>query len=72
MAYTWQYYDLILAAVAASLLIGLVVGYATSVSFLLAVLGASLVAIAVIGHGMFVNGPVDEFADLADEVEALN
>jgi len=32
----------------------------------------ALVAVAFIGHGLFVNGPVDEVDDLAEEVDALN
>lgn len=40
--------------------------------FLGGVTVAGLLAVAVIGHGLFVNGPVDDPADLADEVDALN
>jgi len=32
----------------------------------------ALVAVALIGYGLFVNGPVDEVDDLAEEVETLN
>ena len=72
MDYTWQYYDLVLAGIAVSLLLGGGLGFATALSPLVAIVGASLVAIALIGHGLFVNGPVDDPADLTDEVEALN
>ncbi|WP_435359949.1 hypothetical protein [Haloarchaeobius sp. DFWS5] len=72
MGYTWQYYDLVLFAVAASLLTGVGVGTLTDVSMSLAIVSTGLVAAAVIGHGMFVNGPVDAPADLTDEVDALN
>ena len=72
MDYTWQYYDLVLVAIAVSLLLGASIGYATALSPAVAIVGASLVAIVVIAHGLFVNGPVDGPEDLADEVEALN
>ncbi|WP_435334316.1 hypothetical protein [Haloarchaeobius sp. TZWWS8] len=70
--YTWQYYDLVLAAVAVSLLAGVAIGSFTTVSMSLSVVSTGLVAAAVIGHGLFVNGPVDAPDDLTDEVEALN
>ncbi|KZN25692.1 hypothetical protein A4G99_04370 [Haladaptatus sp. R4] len=72
MAYTWQYYDLVLGGIAVSMFFGVGVGYLTSVSLTAAVIGAALVAVAIIGHGLFVNGPVDEPTDLTKEVETLN
>jgi hypothetical protein len=72
MDYTWQYYDRVLFGIVASMFLGELVGYATGVSLLVAVVAASLVAIAIITHGLFVNGPVDGPEDLAEEVEALN
>jgi len=72
MGYTWQYYDLVLLGVFASMGVGLAVGTFTEVAATTAVLGAGLVAVAFIGHGLFVNGPVDGTDDLTDEVEALN
>lgn len=72
MDYTWQYYDLVLFGIVASMVLGGLVGYATGISLLVAVVGASLVAIAIITHGLFVNGPVDRPEDLTEEVEALN
>ena len=72
MAYTWQYYDVVLLGVAVSLALGTGVGLLTTVPLTLAVTGAGLVAIALIGHGLFVNGPVDEPADLTNEVDRLN
>lgn len=72
MGYTWQYYDLVLLAIAASMGLGIVVGLFTPLSLVLSVLAFGTVTMAVMAHAMFVNGPVDEPADLADEVEGLN
>ncbi|KAB1198980.1 MULTISPECIES: hypothetical protein [Haloferax] len=72
MDYTWQYYDLVLAGIFGSLVVGVFVGQFTTVHPTTAIVGFSFVAAAVMGHGLFVNGPVDEPADLADEVDALN
>ncbi|QPV61914.1 hypothetical protein I7X12_14290 [Halosimplex litoreum] len=72
MAYTWQYYDLVLLGVFASMSVGGAVAALTSVAATTSVLAAGFVAVALIGHGLFVNGPVDGADDLTDEVEALN
>ncbi|WP_266078158.1 hypothetical protein [Haladaptatus caseinilyticus] len=72
MAYTWQYYDLVLFGIAASMSIGAGIGILTSVSLPMAIIAAGIVASAIIGHGLFVNGPVDEPRDLANEVDVLN
>lgn len=72
MEYTWQYYDLVLFAVAASMLCGAGIGVTTAVALPTAVTAAGVVAAALIGHALFLNGPVDEPSDLADEVDALN
>ncbi|QLH84848.1 hypothetical protein [Halosimplex pelagicum] len=72
MGYTWQYYDLILLGVFASMGAGLAVGTFTEVAATTSVLAAGVVAVALIGHGLFVNGPVDGADDLTDEVDALN
>lgn len=72
MGYTWQYYDLVLAGIAASMLLGGVLGYATALPLPTAVIAAGVVAAAIIGHGLFVNGPVDDASDLAGEIDALN
>ena len=69
--YSIQYYDLVLVGVLASLLAGLAVGWLTAVPVaasvpLFAVLGA-----AIIGHGLFVNGPVDGAGDLRERVDAF-
>jgi hypothetical protein len=72
MSYTWQYYDLVLVGIVASMALGVGIGYLTAVSLSLSVIGAGFVAVAIIGHGLFVNGPVDEPSDLTNEVETLN
>jgi hypothetical protein len=70
MAYTVQYYDLLLLAIAGAMGGGTVVGLFTPVSVQTAVIGAGVLGAALVGHGLFVNGPVDEPTDLTDEVEA--
>ncbi|WP_439028003.1 hypothetical protein [Haloarchaeobius sp. DT45] len=70
--YTWQYYDLVLLAVASSMVTGVGVGMLTAVSMSLAIVSTGLVAAAIIGHGLFVRGPIDDPQDLTDEVDTLN
>lgn len=70
--YTWQYYDVILLGVFVSVALGVAVGLFTSVPPSVSVAGFGLVAAAFIGHGLFVNGPVDDASDLTDEVDTLN
>ena len=72
MGYTWKYYDLVLIGVGLSMLIGGSIGVLTSLSVRLTVSVAGLVALLIMGHGMFVNGPVDEPEDFKEEVETLN
>ncbi|SFG56277.1 hypothetical protein SAMN04488063_2426 [Halopelagius inordinatus] len=70
--YTWQYYDVILIGVFVSMALGVLVGLFTSIPPSVSVAGFGLVSAAFIGHGLFVNGPVDDASDLTDEVDALN
>lgn len=72
MGFTWQYYDLVLGAIFLSVALGAVVGVLSPVPLATAVAGAAVVSVALIGHALFVAGPVDEVGDLAEEVEALN
>ncbi|SDN19217.1 hypothetical protein SAMN04487949_3611 [Halogranum gelatinilyticum] len=72
MSYTWQYYDLVLLGIAGSLESGVALGQFTALSSAVTVPVAGLVAIAIMSHALFVNGPVDEPTDLTDEVTALN
>ena len=71
MAYTLQYYDLVLGGVLASMLAGVAVGWLTSFPLVATVPVFALLAAAIIGHGLFVNGPVDRPADLRDDVGAF-
>jgi hypothetical protein len=72
MDYTWKYYDLVLIGIAASMAVGGGVGYLTALSVRVTVSVAGLVAVLIMAHGMFVNGPVDSPEDLTEEVESLN
>jgi len=72
VAYTFQYYDVVLGGVLASLLAGVAVGWLTSVPMAASVPVFAVVAAGIIGHGLFVNGPVERPADLRDEVGLLD
>ena len=64
-----QYYDVIPLEIVASLGLGLAVGALTPVSMPVAVVAFGGVAIVLVGHALFVNGPVDGVDDLAEAVE---
>ncbi|WP_122088822.1 hypothetical protein [Halalkalicoccus subterraneus] len=66
-----QYYDLVLGAIFVSLLVGALVGAYTAVSILVATVVACTVAVGMIGHALFVRGPVDALEDLSEEVDAV-
>jgi len=72
MVRTWHYYDLLLAGIAVSVGAGALVGYATALSMPASVAVFGGVAMVLMGHGLFVNGPVDDPEDLTDEVDTLN
>jgi hypothetical protein len=72
MDLTVQYYDLVLVAIILALAAGGAIGALTSVSMPLAIVALGAVSIAVMGHAMFVRGPVDEFQDLTEEVDIEN
>ena len=72
MGYTVQYYDVVLGGVLASLLAGVAVGWWTSYPLAATVPVFALVAAAIIGHGLFVNGPVERPGDLREEVRAFD
>ena len=72
MGFRWQYYDLVLLGIAASLGLGTAVGLLTSVSLTVATTAFAGVAALLVAHGLFVNGPVDGLGDLAEPVDALN
>lgn len=69
MSYSPHYYDLVLVGIAVSIGSGGLIGILTPVALGLAVPIASLIAIVVIGHALFINGPVDSVDDLTAEVE---
>lgn len=69
MGYTVQYYDLVLVAIITSLALGGAVGALTEIAMPVAIVLLGGVAIGVMGHAMFVNGPVDDLEDLTEEVE---
>lgn len=69
MGYTLHYYDLVLIAIVVSLAIGVVVGLLTPLSLPLTVSLLSLLALALVLHAIFVNGPVDTVEDLTKEVD---
>lgn len=63
------YYDLVLIAIGMSLIVGASVGFMTGVAMTVAVPAFSVVAIALVGHALFINGPVDEPEELTKEVD---
>ncbi|RZH69682.1 hypothetical protein ELS17_04935 [Natrinema altunense] len=68
MGYAIHDSDLVLICLAVSLENGAVVGYATPVLFPAAAVVLGPVSIALIGHALFVNGRVDDTADLSGEI----
>ncbi|WP_332897540.1 MULTISPECIES: hypothetical protein [unclassified Haladaptatus] len=72
MSYTWQYYDLVLVGIALAMSLGVGVGVLTTMALTTSVTLAGLAAIGIMGHALFVNGPVSEPSDLTDEVQTLN
>ena len=71
MGYRLQYYDLVLGGVLASLLVGIAIGRFSPYPLAATVPIFAVLAALIIGHGLFVNGPVDRPADLTDEVSLL-
>lgn len=69
MGYTLQYYDIVLAAIILSLGLGGAIGALTAVPMPIAIVALGAVSVAFVGHALFVNGPVDDFGDLTEEVE---
>lgn len=56
-------------AIAVSLCAGLLIGPVTPVAFTVAMPALGLIALALVGHAIFINGPVDRVDDLTNEVE---
>ena len=69
MAYQLQYYDLVLTGIIAAIGLGGLIGAVTWVAMPLAIAGLGAVSIGIMGHAMFVNGPIDDLDDLAEDVE---
>lgn len=67
-----QYYDLVLLGILCSLLLGVAVSYVTAVSTAISVPGTALLGIALIYHTIFLRGPVNSTADLADEAHEID
>ena len=71
MGYSVQYYDLVLGGIIASVAVGAVIGALTAIEMVVSVVLASGFAVALIGHALFVRGPVDQLEDLTNEVEGI-
>jgi len=71
MAYTLQYYDLVLIAVITPVLLGIGLGSFTELAMPVSIIGLGAVSMAVMFYAMFINGPVEEVQDLTNEVEEL-
>lgn len=71
VGYTWQYYDGVLFGVAASAS-GAPASDGSRRSLLASIGAFSVPSMLIVGHGLFVNGSIDEPADLTEEVETLN
>ncbi|GAB3677869.1 hypothetical protein [Halopiger thermotolerans] len=69
MGYSLHYYDLVLGCIGGSLAVGVLIGYATPIAIEFSIAALGLVALAFIGHALFVNGPVDDPGDLTEEVD---
>ncbi|RKD93901.1 hypothetical protein [Halopiger aswanensis] len=69
MGYSLHYYDLVLGCIGGSLAVGALIGYVTPIALEVSIAALGIVALAFIGHALFVNGPVDDAEDLTDEVD---
>lgn len=72
MAYSRQYYDLVLLGIGLSLGVGATIGSLTPVGLPTAAVASGGAGALLIGHGLFVNGTVDSPKALAEPVDALN
>ncbi|AEH35876.1 hypothetical protein [Halopiger xanaduensis] len=69
MGYSLHYYDLVLGCIGGSLAAGALIGYFTPIALEVSIAALGVVALAFIGHALFVNGPVDDTEDLTEEVD---
>lgn len=72
MTYRPKYYDVVLVGVFLAMVMGAVVGLLTDLPVTASVTAFALLAVVIIGHALFVNGPVDSVEDLSEEFEGLN
>lgn len=64
-----HYYDLVLLLIVGCLGLGVAIGALTPMSIYASVPMLSAVAIVIIGHAMFLRGPIDDIDDLTEPVE---
>lgn len=69
VAYRIQYYDLVLIAIAVSMTAGGLLGWTTTLPITTTVPLMSLLAVGLIGHALFISGPVETVDDLGEEVD---
>lgn len=72
MAYSRLYHDLVLLGIGLSLGVGATIGSLTPVGLPTAAVVSGGAGALLIGHGLFLNGPVDAPERLAGPVDALN
>lgn len=65
-----EYYDLILGLIPLSLIVVTAVLSAVGVSLTAAVPLAASIPVALIGHALFVNGPVEDTQSTSDSVDS--
>ncbi|PSP68574.1 hypothetical protein BRC85_01635 [Halobacteriales archaeon QS_1_69_70] len=69
MAYSLQYYDLVLAGIIVAIGRSGLIGTFTWIQMPSAIPGLGAVSIGLIGPAMFVNGPIADVDDIAELVE---
>lgn len=69
MTVSLHYYDLVIVAIAASMIAGVAIGLLTAVPIMIAVALFGLVAIAIVAHALFLNGPIQQPGDLTEPIE---
>ncbi|MFB6352836.1 MAG: hypothetical protein ABEJ92_02005 [Halobacteriales archaeon] len=69
MDYPMHYYDVVLLAIFSSMGVGVGVGFVTPLAMTLAIGLSGIVAMVLVSHALFVNGPIDDVEELTEEVE---
>ena len=67
MKFTVQYYDIVLLAILGSLVLGMVVGIATTVPLVVSIPLTAVIGFAIIYQTIFLRGPVESASDLAED-----